>query len=208
MSENRIVSPSGNSSEPKSESLICLRLQTYHSPLGIFLRKVHLSYRVLNFPQSLIIREDVLAWCAGDPEIPAGASAGSSNLLKKEKDSRIPDSETETQSSGEGGLAPGFSAKKGKRNIIANSKSSFFWRSDRFGSPVPRLLLCRSDRNGRSAGNAVDGSSRVSLRVNDIRKRHSKSVCRYQSACKRGDYSLALSSLEKFYSYRFPPNDK
>jgi hypothetical protein len=30
----------------------------------------------------------------------------------------------------------------------------------------------------------------------------------YQSACIRGDYSLALHSLDRFYNYRFPGHDK
>lgn len=42
-------------------------MQSFTSPLGKFLRRLHLANRNLTFPQSLAVRQDVLAWCAGDP---------------------------------------------------------------------------------------------------------------------------------------------
>jgi hypothetical protein len=118
--------------------------QTYHSPLGVFLRKVHLAYRVLNFPQSLIVRQDVLSWCAGDPEPSSGRVSAKKPAEKAEESSEprstdstrdlashthdhpediYEDLEDEKRWDGHGGIGFGYSMKKGKRRVVANSES-------------------------------------------------------------------------------------
>jgi hypothetical protein len=105
---------------------------------------VHLAYRVLNFPQSLIVRQDVLSWCAGDPE-PSSGRVSAKKPAEKADESSEPhspdrtrdlashthdhpediyeDLEDEKRWDGHGGIGFGYSMKKGERRVVANSRS-------------------------------------------------------------------------------------
>lgn len=87
----------------------------YSSPLGVFLRRVHLGYKVLTFSQSCVSRQDVLAWCAGDPQPETQDHYMTDQVHPGETDGTLTVNDVQ-------GLGHGYSLIKNHRRVVTNSR--------------------------------------------------------------------------------------
>ncbi|KAJ9101911.1 hypothetical protein QFC19_004992 [Naganishia cerealis] len=177
--------------------------EAYVSPLGTFLRKVYLGYKTLSFQQTDILREQVLEWCS-----PPSSTVELANVETQAHTDNNGTSQRPLQGIQADLVKPNLQedqqlSQNSSGFVNQNSSQMMNLAADTQAS-MPAEGFTRPEHNPTKRRKLVNKFTELDDTL-DTRVRMFKD---YQLACVRGDYSLALHSLDRFYNYRFPGHDK